>query len=319
MAVPTFTSITPATGTPAGRTFATVVGTNFRLPPAPAPGPSLPYRSTVRVQFGTEAAIRVDVVSETTLYVVVPSYRGASDADPIPAVSVAVTNLDDLGVAIPGETVTSAAAFTYARLGLRAPAVEQAPIAVVREISRVLKRSVHVNTNFSTHTDFGLAGTTGTLLAQLPALIVGSFTIEDEDSVRSRKNDFRGVVVAGLRERRWPALTLRLNYQVTGVSDNFLEVEQLAFSLIDTVERMPYLIVESGTAFGRVSYPWEFASLPVFGLPVSTGNLKTFVAELRVLDVAVELSDAYEREAAITVIQSTLNQVGTILTETVSF
>src|SRR3990167_7876709 len=147
MAIPTFTSITPATGPTGGRNLVTIVGTGFRtwpappalgpVPPPPAFGPAPATAAPVRVTFDGEAALSVAVVSSTTLKVVAPPYRGNSEASPthpsdgspplpLPATDVIITNVDDAGVAIPGEMVTAADAYLYARTALLTPIAAEA-------------------------------------------------------------------------------------------------------------------------------------------------------------------------------------------------
>src|SRR3990167_10850073 len=127
MALPTFSSITPNTGHAGGREMVRISGTNFRLP-ATVPH-TLP---TVRVRFNGEDALRVDAVDVHLLEVLTPQYRGADLT--LPPVDLEITNLDDNGVAIPGETLTVADAFTYTRLGPRAPAADPLPRAVLNQL-----------------------------------------------------------------------------------------------------------------------------------------------------------------------------------------
>lgn len=73
MAVPTIASVTPNEGHTGGQTLVEVTGTNFQLPPSPAPtGPVPTPPPTVRVKFGGRVASRVEVWSATQLYCLTP-------------------------------------------------------------------------------------------------------------------------------------------------------------------------------------------------------------------------------------------------------
>lgn len=73
MATPTIASVTPAEGHTGGRTLVEIVGTNFRLPTAPAPtGPTSAPPPSVRVKFGTAEASNVAVFSSSLLSCLTP-------------------------------------------------------------------------------------------------------------------------------------------------------------------------------------------------------------------------------------------------------
>ncbi len=73
MAVPTISSVSPATGHSGGQTLLEIVGTGFALPAAPAAtGPVAVAPPSVTVTVGGRAATGVAVVSATTIYCLTP-------------------------------------------------------------------------------------------------------------------------------------------------------------------------------------------------------------------------------------------------------
>jgi hypothetical protein len=89
VAVPTIDSISPATGPTGGLTLVDIVGSGFRLPPAPPPaGPTPPLRATVEVLVNGRRALDVQLLSPGRLTArTPPGDAGAAD--------FVVRNLDD--------------------------------------------------------------------------------------------------------------------------------------------------------------------------------------------------------------------------------
>lgn len=289
MAVPVIIAVAPSTGPAHGRNMIRVWGRNFRLPDAPpTSGRVATSPVTVRVRFDGEAALLVEPVNEFELRVRVPPYRGAAQVTPIPASAVEVTNLTNTGAPIAGETVTAAAAYTYARPALRAPAAEPTFVQVFRELGLLLQRTVLANTGYVAHPDYAEgAPTPNTLFAALPALAI-SEPAWAEDRERDADELFR-VQSAGtlLRHINWRTSVYRLSATVTGVSDNAIEALSLGAALTETVDRTPYLFLDDPT-YGRQRYPLELAEPPSYGRVVTTAPLHSFAAELQVLDVPLE-------------------------------
>jgi hypothetical protein len=146
MTVPAITTITPANGPSGGGNLVEIVGTGFREYTSPSsgfPGGAVP--ATVKVLFGGEAAAAVYVQSATHLSVEAPPYTGDSNLEVFAAVDLIVSNLDDAGVVISGETFTQALAYSYAREPMRQPTVGDitSPFErVSRRILRLLKAQV---------------------------------------------------------------------------------------------------------------------------------------------------------------------------------
>lgn len=159
MAIPSIASITPTAGHTGGRTLVEIVGTNFRLPTAPPPtGPTTAPPPSVRVTFGGKRARSVLVVSATLLRVLTPIHDPSgtpgdpgAGVDDIPASDVVVENIDDLGVLIPGEAATRAAAFSFVRPRYD---VECHLEQTIKTFILELKRQVLDNVSWNPHTDF---------------------------------------------------------------------------------------------------------------------------------------------------------------------
>ena len=115
MAVPTITSLSVTNGPTQGRTLVAITGTNFRqYPTIPATGRVPKPTPTVRILFGAEEATDVQTESTTKVWCLAPA------ADP-GLVSVTVTNIDEDGVAVVGETAVKADAYTFVRPYIRVP------------------------------------------------------------------------------------------------------------------------------------------------------------------------------------------------------
>lgn len=164
MAIPTFTAVSPSTVHTAGQLI-TITGTNFRLPdeppastaPLPAPLP------TVAVTVNGTACTNVRVYSATELTCDCPSL------DPGPY-AIQIQNLDNAGAAIVGETVTAAAAVTYARPDL---SVDSDQKNVVEALILLLRRQLIANVQVTSSVDFDDETTVPNFVAsaKLPALV----------------------------------------------------------------------------------------------------------------------------------------------------
>lgn len=173
MATPTISAISPTTGPAQGHWILKITGTNFRTRVVPA-GPPVSRPSTVRVLINGRAALYAHATLATELTVLVPPTQQDPNAYPetFPAVDVAVTNMDDSGVAITGETVTAAGALTYERTQIGAPAAVPPLQQVVRSFLLRLRRNMWKGAVIRTHPDFSDGDLEYTSLATLPMVAV---------------------------------------------------------------------------------------------------------------------------------------------------
>lgn len=158
MAVPTITAVSPNTGHTGGQTLVEITGTNFRVPDYPLADGVTETPTTVRVTFGGEEATVLGIVDEETLLVLTPSH----DESGVPATAqnaavaasdVTVTNLDDDGDPIAGESVTSSAAFSFRKPILNVQTTLERVLKELQvQFQRALPRGVELV--FDPHTDF---------------------------------------------------------------------------------------------------------------------------------------------------------------------
>lgn len=286
MAVPIITDVSPSKGLTAGQLLVTITGSGFRLPDPPPPtGKTSPPPPSVAVRFGNEPALKVWVVSDSSMLVLAPPN------DP-GRTSITVHNLAD-GVPIPGEGVTVANAFEYKRPDLTVSSTLE---RVVRVLLREVRRQVLDNTAITTHTDYD--STPGDLLrivelSKLPALVfIGPRLAENRPQ---STNVSPWIERDGAFYRQRPALTVDLSFTVAGASDNTVELLNLASLLAGFVQRTPYLSVAVNDTPNSDRVRFEFAFAPGGQPQVATAenlsNLRHFTSEVVVRGVDVQDGD----------------------------
>lgn len=137
MAVPTISTITPSSGLTRGRNIVLIAGTNFRLPPTPGVGDHSgePAQQTVGVTFDGVASPEAHAVTASLAHVEVPAWAGDVDETGDVVVAVQLSNLDDAGVVIPGETASGSYTYTRARLFTRATTY-RVTVALIEHLRR---------------------------------------------------------------------------------------------------------------------------------------------------------------------------------------
>lgn len=142
MAVPTITSCEPSTGLTRGYNVIFVNGTNFRLPPEVSGYDPGDAQQTVRVTFDGVASAQAHSLSTTRAVVQVPPWAGDYNSDTPGSVDVIISNLDDAGDVISGETATLADGYTYARPDIVSRVTAQ---RITEELVKILRRTVITN------------------------------------------------------------------------------------------------------------------------------------------------------------------------------
>jgi len=273
MGVPTIVSITPASIPTGGLTLVEIRGTNFRVPVLPAPTfPSVPAPPTVEVLFATVKSIRVAVVSSTRMFVYAPK----SPIEPIKAnaygegvVALTVRNVDDLGVVIPGETVTLTNGITYSRAQL---ALESDLTRITRQILREFRLQTIPNVSVSTHTDFDpetgdLLNITG--LASLPGIALIGPDLEENREYTRNQRTITSATAPGEFVLRRSSYTVNLTFGIVGVSDLKVELTNLMAVVNSYFERNKSIALlrnPSDPSLGSVEYEIDFTE---------DGDLKT--------------------------------------------
>ena len=292
MAVPTLTSITPATGPTGGRTLVTIAGTGFAVPvpnasihPTPEPTP------TVRVQFvqtvplehsiGTTAtttvtreATDVQIISSTLLRCITPVGDHGNNGASLPA-NVVLTNLTSVGAAIPGETVTAANAYTYHLPSV----VTRSDLArIVAALIAELKRQVCPETVLTVESDWDDEADDGTnhvASVKLPSLsLIGPRISRDGDWQNpARSSSATGTVWNTLRA--FPVVDLE--FDLVGAAAGMVEAINLLANTEDFFRRNPYLsvtTVENGST--TVEYWIEWTGDPGFAGSPNIDNVRSW-------------------------------------------
>lgn len=297
MTIPTITSITPSTGPTGGWTLCEIVGTNFRIPAAPpATGPVPPYAQTVAVTFGGTAAQAVKVLSATLLTALAPTHAAG-------VVNVVLTNIDDAGVPITGETVTKTGGFTFGLPDLtREPVIQR----IFRELLRALKRVVHPNVVPMVHTEFDdvPGGVDVAMLAALPGItIAGPEIVEDREFSTNVPEEVEDGD-ATFREMR-TSRTFALTFALTGAAEKQTQLLALLDATADFFDRTKWLVLardpDDSTA-GTVSYEMRVPLAPGFRITSAPNeaNVRSFTVTAIVRGVVREglagVSDDLRRE-----------------------
>jgi len=241
MAVPTVSTVTPATGNAGGGALLDVVGSNFALFTGPASGQSGTYTARVKVTVGGVEATGVRVYSATHLTAVVPAYTGSVDLDTFAAVAVAVANLDANGVEISGESASKAAAYTYRRQPLRGPTLDLEPplVRITRQLTQMLKAQILADSGVAVHTDFSKDGISVKDAGQ-PALLLQGPSCSD-DPYQERTPDYEEPQPDGSVLEHCQAKVHRLEYQIEIDSDNHQEAGALSAAVQQFFHRNVYL------------------------------------------------------------------------------
>lgn len=207
---------------------------------------------------------------------------------------VELSNLDDQGAPIAGETVVLTRAYSYRLPDLTAEA--GSIVMVVRSLILMLRRSIHKNVVFTTHTDYD--DTTGAQLnvaavASLPALVLTNIDLP-EDRQRAAQGTDAALIEGGrFIEHRQPVIC-DLTATLVGASDdeteffNLLEATRLLFQKRDKL-RVPRSI--DGSYDDGIDYELAFKFGPVnvtAGDPGGNPNLKWFGGTISVEGIRLE-------------------------------
>lgn len=291
MAVPVFTSISPATGTAGGRNLVTITGSNFRL--------SSIISDSVKVEFDGIDALRVDVISETELQVMTPPYRGedsAAKANPLATVAIKITNLDDDGNPIGGEDVTVNSAYRYTRSPVRPPRAtreNQTFRQIVYEVIWTFQRQVVPNVAIGTSVDYGNLGEAFIREAKFPNVTLLGPRFEEDMESRHLWADLEEVD----GELFWPGFVNTIEFDVVLGSNRRSEMYGMIQGLHSMFIRTPYLEVPiniNSPNDGYHKFPFMLTAGPGASIQEANSDVIMAPATLQVKRVPFRLDDPVE-------------------------
>ncbi len=291
MAVPTIASVSPTKGHTGG-TVVLITGTNFR-PQTPQVNPNGPLPKpppSVEVLFGAVKATKVDVLSPTLLEVQTPKANKG-------VVSVTVRNIDDLGVLIGAETVTSAGAFTYAQPDLTqnqymTRAIDALILGLRREIIDEVVPLTHGDYDDSTGDGLNI-----TTLAAIPALVLlGPRLVNAPEISGTDAVEVAGDPVEVYRRKA----VKHLRFRVIGVANNHRELFNLIHVTRVFFEKNAYVYVdkdEGDPSKGQNKHPLFVTEEPDDQSGPSGSNLRQFRAGFELHGVYFETIDGFDKDA----------------------
>lgn len=290
MAIPTVTSITPATGSPTGGQALEVIGTNFRIPTTAnlALNPVPPPQPAVRVTFGGTEATRVEFISDTRLFVYTPKRsmpivgkvtQGSENVD------VVVENIDDLGVLIPTETVTVANGYNYLRPGV---STEDSGdyIRASMQLIDLLRSEVLSNTVLSTSVDYDPdTGTAAIDVETTPQLILTGPSMEFNAffTFRGESTQPTSSAVEFFKGRRHRVVDM--TYDVMGVSNSDVELinlQALFETVVDRNTKIDFVCDPTDPGAGTIPLELHIVQSPTYERVEKHANsdLRVFTASI---------------------------------------
>lgn len=294
MAVPTISTVLPVSGPAAGGNLIVVTGTNFRVPTVTYANPMVAVFPSVRVLIGGRTARRVDVLSTTSLRVLVPRYwhQAASiDIDAYSPVSVVVTNLNSGGNPIAGETVTLPAAYTYSRWNLGPPRRDTALLRIAKELIYALKLEVDRYTHMTTHVDYGDSGTAVIIQeAKLPSVNLVVSTPKDIEYSAYDNTPEEIEQPDGSFKRYEGARTHMLEVNLYLAAEGSREAMNLTAAVEEFVQVNPGLQVTADPDLypgEEDSYPVEISRDAVHVSSPGSSSIVTYSMQLRVRGISV--------------------------------
>lgn len=249
MAIPTLTSVTPATGPASGGDLVRLRGTGFA--------------DRVVVRFAGQAAVVVAVREETSASV-------ADVRTPVlePATAdVELQNLDPTGAPVPDELATLPGAYRFLRPTV---ARESELTRAVRQLLRELKRQVLANVSATVSVDYDdnlVDGQSLIAMAKVPSLVLSGPTLRS-NRFYSQNEPHVDVVPGPLGPelvRRKPPATVDLVFTLTAASERTAELFNLMAAVATFLNRNRWLVLlrdpnepERGTVRWELDADGEF-------------------------------------------------------------
>ncbi len=301
MAIPTITSITPAIGHSAGGALVEVIGTGFRLPPAPpSSGPVPAQPPSMRAFFGSVEAERVDVISATRLLIATPGCDLPKGQDTL-VVSLELRNVGLFGEQIEDEHIVQADAFTFARAALDATA-ESTTSRIVRELVKYLRRGSVEEVVVVANTDWSGEPTDvlrKTAIAKLPAVFIAGPRLR-KNTVHTTQDPVDVQVSSSLVRRYKPPRYVDLLFTIGALATNYQMLLGMVEGLTELVERAPFVVIpkDEATPAGekvRFELQWEGGELEVDSMS-NASNVFTASGTIAITGVPVLGRPGFDRD-----------------------
>ena len=288
MAVPTVTSIVPATGHTGGQTLVQITGTNFALPPVAVPtgeGPLPEPAPSLLVLIGGTPATHVAVVDSTTIFCLTPTHD-ETGRDAVAASDVSVQNLDEDGEEIAGELGTLSEAFSFFRPDL---AGTGRLAKAVNGLLLMLRQQVFPNVSMAAHTDYDEATGDGlhiAFAASLPALLLVRPILRDSEEIVTP-----GQQITNVSDSRFVITTeisvKDISFTLIGIADDALLLLDLYETLTRVFKNTPYLFVED-TFAGTFQYSLVLNPRQENEITVQGKNVLSFAMDIAILGICLQ-------------------------------
>jgi hypothetical protein len=307
MAQPIVTDISPDNGLAIGGQIIEVTGSNFKAPAYVLGIPSVDVLPTVSVKLDGVEAAAVWVLSDTTLRVRVPAASLNPTADikqalrvspnlakvSFTAVDVTISNLDDAGDPIVGETTIVTGGYTYEQPLVNVPGGDPPLLQVLQEFLRLLKRTFVSRVAWTTHTDFGEF--TATAISQHPSI---GFTLRFPEDIEYGYGDCAPQYFeqpdGTFEEFRYQSTVMLVANMILSSSDP-AEALRLVDNFIMLPVVHPWLIVAADPNYQGVSpnmnFPLEIVDRPEQIGSVNAQDITAFTGSLRVRGIPILWSD----------------------------
>ncbi len=299
MAVPTISSVTPNTGPTGGFQFTVIVGTNFNTSPAvPLAGSTTPIADPVLIKINGDQVIKVYSISNSEVWILTPPFHGTATDDPIAPVSVSLTNLDIDGEPISGETVTSAAAYTYRRPILHSTAgnttARPHPFSLVSAgLITAFRRQVFLNVMQTTHVDYAEPGVLSLNIAKIPSIVIQGPNITKDleythnELIYEDLDDTTTVI-------KQPPDVVRMGYTFLCVSDSEQELLNIMGSFQVFFAKNKYLSVPIDPFDAnseRANLVMQLTQFPQATTAPSDSNIRVWIATADIRGVEIHLDE----------------------------
>jgi hypothetical protein len=302
---PSSAAVASLPGWTGGGDLVTIIGTNFRLPTASTAGQtSGAANAAVAVRFGDQYAPNVYVESSTVVVAETPRYAGTADIPKFSALDITLQNLDADGNPILEETVIFPAGFTYKRPALfrEQHSVESPFQHLIRELLRLLKREMLLESGMTTETDYSADGfiivkaEAPSLTLVGPAFISDAYGAENEEIVEAISED---------KSHIYPSSFMHtLQFNLLGFTTKRWDILAFSAYLVRIFRKHPYFVLRADVPQNTVvRLPMIMTSPPVIGAEVNNANLASVRLSFELRRVSVLYLPPYKYTAKIKEVQ----------------